>query len=68
MKTKTKTSPKTLTIKLYRSPVNGQWYFSVRSANGKIVAQSEGYTRRENAMKTATLLATAVFTVVEEGQ
>ena len=25
-----------------------QWYFRVRASNGKIVCQSEGYTRQRN--------------------
>ena len=30
---------------------NLQWYFRLKSSNGQIVAQSEGYTRRGNALK-----------------
>ncbi len=29
---------------------NGQWYFRARAGNGKIVAQSEGYTRKANCL------------------
>ena len=28
-----------------------EWYFRLRAANGKIIAQSEGYTRKRNALK-----------------
>lgn len=30
-----------------------RWYFRIRAANGKIVAQSEAYTRRTDAQATA---------------
>jgi uncharacterized protein YegP (UPF0339 family) len=30
---------------------DGQWYFHLRAANGEIVAQSEGYTRRADAYR-----------------
>jgi len=29
---------------------DGQWYFHLKSSNGKIICQSEGYTRKENAL------------------
>ncbi len=28
-----------------------QWYFNLKAPNGKIVAQSEGYSRKRNALK-----------------
>lgn len=28
---------------------DGQWYFHLKAANGEIVSQSEGYSRREDA-------------------
>jgi len=31
--------------------VDRQWYFRLRAANGKIIAQSEGYSRKRNALK-----------------
>lgn len=30
---------------------NGQWYFHVRAKNGQIVAASEGYTLRKDAVR-----------------
>ena len=35
---------------------DGLWYFRVQAANGKIVAQSEGYTRRRNCVKGLEVL------------
>lgn len=35
---------------------DGQWYFRIKSANGKIIAQSEGYTRERRAHKAALRL------------
>jgi uncharacterized protein YegP (UPF0339 family) len=32
------------------------WFFRVRAANGEIIAQSEGYSRRIDAMSTIRLL------------
>lgn len=29
---------------------NSQWYFHLKASNGKIICQSEGYTRKENAL------------------
>lgn len=31
---------------------NGQFYFRIKSSNGQIIAQSEGYTRKESAKDT----------------
>lgn len=44
-------------IVVFRSPVNLQWYFRMLARNGKTVAQSEGYKKRESALKTASLLS-----------
>jgi len=30
----------------------GQWYWHLKARNGLIICQSEGYTRRFNAVKT----------------
>lgn len=45
-------------INIFKS--KGQWYFNIKSANGKIVAQSEGYTRKHNALKTISAMKAAV--------
>ena len=29
---------------------DGQWYFHLKAGNGQIIAQSEGYTRKSNAL------------------
>ena len=31
---------------------NNQWYFSLLAANNKVIAQSEGYKSKRNALKT----------------
>jgi uncharacterized protein YegP (UPF0339 family) len=38
-------------VVLFRSLHDGQWYFHLKSRNGKIIAQSEGYKRRTGAEK-----------------
>jgi uncharacterized protein YegP (UPF0339 family) len=35
---------------VFKSEENDLWYFHLRSGNGKIIAQSEGYTRKRNAL------------------
>jgi uncharacterized protein YegP (UPF0339 family) len=32
------------------------WYFRIRAANGELIAQSEGYSRKIDALGTANLL------------
>jgi uncharacterized protein YegP (UPF0339 family) len=58
--------PKKLTIELYKSQTDGQYRFRIKSRNGQIVAQSEGYVQRKSALKTAQTLAAAVYTIKEE--
>jgi len=60
--------PKKLSIELYKSQTDGQWRFRIRSRNGQIVAQSEGYVQRKSALKTAQTLAAAVYTIEEVEQ
>lgn len=38
----------------------GDWYWRLKSANNQIVAQSEGYTRRNGAERAARNLAQAM--------
>lgn len=40
-------------IVVFQSKKNKLWYFSVRASNGRKVAQSEGYTTKAKAIKTA---------------
>ncbi len=42
-------------IRIFKSLINGQWYFRVLARNGKKIAQSEGYKRRAGAIRTASL-------------
>ena len=52
---------------------NGQFYFNLLARNNKVVATSEMYTRKENALKTARLIAEETYsgiidyTVDEDG-
>ncbi len=34
---------------IWKSPLNGNWYWHIRGGNHEIVAQSEGYTTRAAA-------------------
>jgi uncharacterized protein YegP (UPF0339 family) len=36
----------------YWQSVTGQWYWRLRAKNGRIVAQSEGYSRKSSCLKT----------------
>ena len=56
---------KTLRIEFFRSPVNEQFYFHIKAANGKLVVQSEGYKTKQACQKTASLIAAAKFVIVE---
>lgn len=40
-------------IQLFKSARNRQWYFRFVSRNNRVMAQSEGYKRRQSAAKTA---------------
>lgn len=44
---------------------DGQWYFRIKSANGKIIAQSEGYTRERSAHRAARRLITTSVQIWE---
>lgn len=37
-------------FEFWRSQADGQWYFHFRAANGKLVCQSEGYTRKAGCL------------------
>ena len=38
-------------FEVFESVDSGIWYFRLVAANGKIIAQSEGYSRPRNALK-----------------
>lgn len=43
------------------------WYFHLKATNGKIIAQSEGYSRKRNALKgIAAIKKCAAKASVEE--
>lgn len=38
---------------VYKSAVNGQWYFNIRSGgNHQVIAASEGYHNKQDALST----------------
>ena len=39
--------------KSFNYDTNKQWYFRLKSANGKIIAVSEGYSSKQSAIKGA---------------
>jgi uncharacterized protein YegP (UPF0339 family) len=41
---------------IWKSTKNKQWYFTLKSGNGKIIATSEGYTTKTKAVQTAKRL------------
>ena len=53
---------------------NSQFYFNLLARNNKVVATSEMYTRKENALKTARLIAEETYkgiidyTINEDGE
>jgi uncharacterized protein YegP (UPF0339 family) len=40
----------------YGDPTGGHWYFRIKAGNGQIVAASEGYTRKADAVRGAKRL------------
>lgn len=38
-------------FEVFKSICDGQWYWHLKSPNGKIICQSEGYKRKANAVK-----------------
>lgn len=36
-------------FEVFRSKKDKQWYWRLKAVNGRIICQSEGYKRRENA-------------------
>lgn len=56
-------------IVLQRSPFgNRHFYFSVRARNGKIIAQSETYRRKENALKGIRALVSAAVWIDKKAE
>ena len=38
-------------FEVFEGEATPEWYFRLRATNGKIVCQSEGYSRKRNALK-----------------
>lgn len=39
------------TAKVWRSEANHQWYWHIKARNGRIIAASEGYKRKSDALQ-----------------
>lgn len=45
---------------VHKSTVNGQWYFNIRSSgNHQIIATSEGYRNKQDALSTIHVIRNA---------
>lgn len=55
---------KTGKIKVWQSDKNDLWYFTVQSANGKKVAQSEAYKTKRKAIQTANRLGDLIKSAI----
>lgn len=44
----------------YFKATNDNWYWRLKAANGEIIAQSEGYTTKANALHAIGLVKAAV--------
>jgi uncharacterized protein YegP (UPF0339 family) len=53
-------------FKLWKSEKDGQWYWSLVANNNEVIAQSEGYRRKESALKGIRAVRKAVFARVVE--
>jgi len=38
-------------FEVFEGEATPEWFFRLRAGNGKIIAQSEGYSRKRNALK-----------------
>lgn len=45
-------------FEIFQSPLNRQFYWRLRAGNNEIVAQSEGYARKESASHTVNMIRT----------
>ncbi|MDR6842829.1 YegP family protein [Pseudoxanthomonas sacheonensis] len=41
---------------IFKSDVNNQWYFNIRSANHERIASSEGYHNKQDALSTINVI------------
>lgn len=49
-----------------KSPVDKKWYWRVFASNGKIVANGEGYNRKDSLIKTVKKLFPAIRVEIGE--
>ncbi len=49
--------------KIFKSLINGLWYFRLVARNNKTVAQSEGYNRRRSAVAAVNAIRRATITI-----
>lgn len=43
-------------FQIFKSKVNNQWYWHLKSANHEIIAHGEGYINREDCVHAVTLV------------
>ena len=48
-------------IEVFHGKDDWRWYWRVRASNSKIVAQSEGYSSKDNALRGASALRRAMI-------
>ncbi len=53
-----KKGPRSLRFEYWRSIPDGQWYWHLKSGNGEIIAQGEGYRRESSCLRIYALLVT----------
>ncbi len=56
-------TPKRLILETFRSDANEQFYFHLKSRNGKLISASEGYPTRRARDKTVALISSASWVV-----
>jgi len=47
-------------VEVFRSAQDGQWYWRVKAANGRVVAASEGYRDKRSAIRGVEALGRAM--------
>ena len=52
--------------RLWQSSNDKQWYFALVAGNGEVVAQSEGYMKKQSAKKGIAAVKKSLFAKVVE--
>lgn len=53
-------------FEVFQSPRNNQWYWHLKSANGKVIAHGEGHTRKQDAERAIKTVGDTVLTVLSD--